>query len=103
MKIITASKVAFANDIGGTALMDGPVKVRVDTSWDDYETGTHYRGRLFLKEDIERANKKGTTGFTPDDLRKYPGVHQAVVKAAKDYDPAAVCVSEFDVIEVKEE
>jgi hypothetical protein len=100
MKIITAKEVAFSNDLGGTELMTGPVKVAVQSSWHDEETGTHYRGQLFRLEDIERARAKGKTGYTPADMLKYPGVHDRVLRASKAYDPTAVCVSEFDVVDI---
>lgn len=58
--------VHIHNDVGGTGeLPPGRYKVRVDRSWDDYETGVRVVGTLIEEADIEIAIAAGTTGYAP--------------------------------------
>jgi hypothetical protein len=97
--MIIAKEVAFTNDVGGTSLMEGRFKVRVDASYVDDEIGTVLHGRLVDATDIARARREGTTGYGPEDYKKYgPDLVEQTRKARNTFDPARVHVSYFDVI-----
>ena len=103
VKTVTVREVSILNDTGGTEILPkGRYKVAVTRTWDDYETGGHGAGRLVRDEDIAVARKAGTTGYTPKDFGKYgEKMHMEVVKAAREFDPAKVYFSFFDVVAYK--
>ncbi len=96
----TTSRLSILNDVGGTAeLPTGNYRVRLLTSWYDYETGTRCIGELIDLKDIATALEVGTTGYTPEDYRKYGEEHlERTFKAAHEFDPGRVYFHEDDFI-----
>lgn len=63
----------FNNDLGGTSqLPPGRYRIRLDRSFDDYETGVRCIGELVDDEAIEIATKTGTSGFASGDMPYRP-------------------------------
>lgn len=80
--------------------VDLPIEVEVISGFYDYETGFRYKGKIINEELINEFKKIGTTGFTPDDYKKYENksLYEDAKKASENYDPSIVYFSEFDVI-----
>lgn len=85
-------------------LTNFPIEIEVINSWYDYETGYRYKGKITDKKLQKEFEKFGTTGFKPDDYKKYENktLYEDALKASQNYDPSIVYFSEFDVIKVLE-
>ena len=95
---VTVTEIAIRNDVGGTSLARGDFRVSVNRVWHDYETGWKAEGRLTREGDIKSAREAGITGCKPQDYAKYsPGMQKDVYKAAQEFDPARVFISEFSI------
>jgi hypothetical protein len=94
----TTRTLTILNDVGGSEqLPTGNYRVRLITSWFDYETGVRCIGELIDLEDIETALQTGTTGFTPEDYRQYGEEHYERTRmAVHEFDPGRVYFSEDD-------
>ena len=92
------NSVLIVNDVGGTVdLPLGTYRVRLLRSVYDYETGVNCTGQLLNPDDIQKARAAGTTGFRPDDYRKYGNEHyKRTLKAADEFDPSRVYFSDWD-------
>jgi hypothetical protein len=86
------SGCCLANDVGGhTDLPPGAYRVRIVKLWDDDETGTRCIGKLLDPADIEKARTAGTTGFNPEDYRKYGEErYQQTLRDSLNFDPSRV-------------
>lgn len=91
--------VEIINDVGGTSwLPDGAYRVRVLSSLYDYETGIRFIGELLDERDIAVARRVGTTGFLPEDYRKYGNKHyKRTRRARRRFNPKRVHFSEFQI------
>ena len=80
--------------------VDSPIEVEVISGFYDYETGFRYKGKVINDDLIEEFKKIGTTGYTPDDYKKYKNksLYEDEKKAVENYDPSIVYFSEFDVL-----
>ena len=80
--------------------VDSPIEVEVISGFYDYETGFRYKGKVINDDLIDEFKKLGTTGYTPDDYKKYEikSLYEDAKKAAENYDPSIVYFSEFDVL-----
>lgn len=85
-------------------LTDLPIEIEVIDGFYDYETGYRYKGKIMNEKLLEEFNNFGTTGFKPDDYKKYKNksIYEDALKASKNYNPAIVYFSEFDVVKVLE-
>lgn len=85
-------------------LVGSPIEIEVIDGFYDYETGYNYKGKINDEKLIGEFKKIGTTGFTPEDYKKYENksLYEDALKASKDYDPSIVHFSEFDVIKLLE-
>lgn len=85
-------------------LVDYPIEIEVIDGFYDYETGYNYKGKINDEKLIEEFRKFGTTGFKPDDYKKYENksLYEDALKASKNYEPSIVHFSEFDVIKLLE-
>jgi len=83
--MLTVSEIAFQNDVGGTEILKGPFQVKIipTSKRHDYETGTHFTGRLTNPDDIEKARLAGITGYS---------------KSKKAYKPGPFYISEFNIL-----
>lgn len=59
---------------------------------------------MINKDLIQEFNTFGTTGFKPEDYKKYKNkeLYEDAKKASKNYNPEIVYFSEFDVVKVLE-
>lgn len=85
-------------------LVQLPIEVEVLDKYYDYETGYRYKGKMINKDLIQEFNTFGTTGFKPEDYKKYKNkeLYEDAKKASKKYNPEIVYFSEFDVVKVLE-
>lgn len=84
--------LSILNDVGGTtSLPVGRYRVRLLLGWLDDETGARCIGALLDPVDIATARSVGTTGFRPDDERRYGRERDARTRqAAAEFNPARV-------------
>ncbi len=92
--------VWIVNDVGGTSFLPAwRYRVRILKSWYDYETGTRCIGRLLDPADVATARLTGTSGFKPEDYRKYGDKNYEQTRlAAAQFNPAQVYFSSSDFI-----
>lgn len=85
-------------------LVQLPIEVEVLDKYYDYETGYRYKGKMINKELIKDFDTFGTTGFKPEDYKKYKNkeLYEDAKKASKNYNPEIVYFSEFDVVKILE-
>lgn len=85
-------------------LVDLPIEIEVIDGFYDYETGYRYKGKITDERLLEEFKKFGTTGFKPEDYKKYKdkSIYEDTLKASENYNPALVYFLEFDVIKVLE-
>lgn len=85
-------------------LINFPIEIEVIDGFYDYETGYRYKGKIMDERLVEEFKKIGTTGFKPEDYKKYKdkSIYEDALKASENYNPALVYFSEFDVIKVLE-
>jgi hypothetical protein len=94
--IRAGSTVTVVNDVGGTTVLPKTEAYRVEVSSSrfDRETGRIVYGRLIDADQVAIARKAGTTGFSPDDYKKYantnPNLYTEAVAARANFDPARV-------------
>ncbi len=87
---------------GGTyQLQGGPFEVEITKMWWDYETGWRYHGKLTNSEQIEASRVLGTSEYDAEHYRKrypkMPYLAERAEKAAKEFDPSRVFISEHDL------
>lgn len=59
--------------------------------WRDRETGYRYKGKLISKKDIEFSKNIGTTGFKPENYKKYgEKMYADVLKAQQNFCPSEI-------------
>ena len=77
-----------------------PIRVEVISGAYDYETGYNYKAKVIDDEVIDEFKKIGTTGYVPEDYKKYKNtsLYEETKKAAENFDPSIVYFSEFDVV-----
>ena len=85
-------------------LVNLPIKIEVIDRFYDYETGYRYKGKIVDEKLLEEFKNFGTTGFKPEDYKKYKdkSIYEDTLKACENYDPSIVYFSEFDVIKLLE-
>ena len=85
-------------------LVNLPIEIEVVDSFYDYETGYKYEGKITNESLISEFKKIGTTGFKPEDYKKYnnKSLYEDALKASKTFNPSIIHFSEFDVIKLIE-
>jgi hypothetical protein len=88
----TRGCASICNDVGGTTnLPAGRFRVRLLESWRDPEIGTRCIGELIEPADIAVARQAGTTGYTPEDYRRFGDeFYERVAKEAQAFNPKRV-------------
>lgn len=78
-----------------------PIVAEITSSFNDNETGYKYEGKLLDNDLIAAFKRIGTSGYKPEDYKKYGNEFYEEVKlAARDYNPATIYFSEFDISKV---
>lgn len=90
-------EVMVTNDVGGGSFLPpGKYRIRVIKGWYDYENGKNYKCQLIHDADVEKARKAGTTGHAGPTETDSEERNAKLTKAAKEFDPHTVYVSEFE-------
>jgi hypothetical protein len=101
--LAASATVCTSYDSGGTCILDldgKELEVTVTKAFWDYETGWRFHGRA-EGPIVEEFRRQATSGYTPEHYRKEfanaPELAADAERAFREFDPAKVYFSEFDL------
>jgi len=102
--IVTVTKLAIRNDVGGTEIWSGEgASVLITKAWFDDEIGWCFRGSVQDAAIVEDLRSLGTTGFTPENYRKYekaiPDIVSDTAAAREAFNPSNVFFGEEGIFQ----
>ena len=96
----TISETTLQSD---DSIVDKPIIAEIISGVYDDETGYNFKGKIIDNNLVEDFKKIGTTGYKPEDYKKYGNkLYEETKEKCKNYDPSIVYFSEFDISKVIE-